>query len=119
MNRKILIVEDEQNMRLLLQEELEDDGYDVVAVSDATEALEAFEVNPDIKLVTADIEMPGMNGVELAGVLREKYPELKIILLTAYSHYKTDLACWAADSYVVKSPDLAELKETVKQLLEN
>ena len=117
MNLKILVVEDEQNMRLLLQEELADEGYEVIAVSDAMEALEAFEQDTDIELVTADIEMPGMSGVELAGILRERAPKLKIILLTAYSHYKNDLASWAADSYMVKSPDLTELKDTIRQLL--
>jgi len=50
--------------------------------------------------------------------LREKYPDKKIVLLTAYTHYKHDLSSWAADAYVVKSPDFSELKSQIKRLLE-
>ncbi|ABV32950.1 MULTISPECIES: response regulator [Pseudothermotoga] len=114
---KILVVDDEQNLRLLISEELEELGYKVETVSNAEEALKRIE-SDDFDLATIDIEMPGMNGIELAGILRQKYPALRIILLTAYSHYKYDLASWAADAYVVKSTDLTELKETVKKLLQ-
>lgn len=114
---KILVIDDEQNLRLLMSEELKDLGYEVETASDADEALKKFD-RTNFDLVTIDIEMPGKNGIELAGILRQKYPGLRIVLLTAYSHYKYDLSSWAADAYVVKSADLTELKETVKKLLQ-
>lgn len=114
---KILVIDDEQNIRLLISEELKDLGYEVEIASNAKEALEKFE-HANFDLVTIDIEMPGTNGIELAGILRQKYPGLRIVLLTAYSHYKYDLASWAADAYVVKSVDLTELKDTIKKLLQ-
>ncbi|OAA31902.1 chemotaxis protein CheY [Kosmotoga arenicorallina S304] len=116
MSKRILIVEDEENMRLLLEEEFSDEGFETISTASGKNAIEILKENV-IDLATIDIEMPDMNGLELAGLLRKEYPELKIILLTAYSHYKQDLSSWAADAYIVKSSDLNELKETVKELL--
>lgn len=114
---KVLVVEDEDAMRMLIKEELEDEGYEVKTVSNGKEALNFLSSN-DVDLITLDIEMPDMNGLEVAGKIREMKKNVKIILLTAYSHYKSDLSSWAADDYVVKSSDLNQLKNAVKKLLE-
>lgn len=116
MPKRILVVEDEPNMRLLVFEELSDAGYDVDEAENGEEALRKFSERT-YDLVTIDIEMPGMNGLELAGKLREIRRETKLVLLTAYSHYKSDMASWAADAYVVKSSDLTELKEVISRLI--
>jgi len=113
----ILVIDDEENTRLLIAEELLEAGYKVDQAASTEEARKKIESN-SYDLVTLDIEMPGMNGVEFAGFLRKEIPGLRIVLLTAYSHYRHDLSSWAADAYVVKSPDLTELKETIKKLLE-
>ncbi len=114
---KILVVEDEEAMRMLIKEELEDEGYEVEAVSSGKEALNYLTSN-EVDLVTLDIEMPDMSGLEVAGSVRDMKKATKIILLTAYSHYKSDLSSWAADDYVVKSSDLSKLKKAIKHLLE-
>ncbi len=115
--KKILVVEDEEPMRILLEEELRDEGYEVKTAKNGTEALEYLSSNnPD--LVTLDVEMPDMTGLEVAGKIREMGKNVKIILLTAYSHYKHDLSSWAADDYIVKSSDLTILKNRIKELLE-
>ncbi|HOA17362.1 MAG TPA: response regulator [Fervidobacterium sp.] len=116
MPRKILVVEDEPNMRLLVTEELMDAGYEVDEAENGEAALKRFR-EKTYDLVTIDIEMPGMDGLELAGRLREIRKETKLVLLTAYSHYKSDMASWAADAYIVKSSDLTELKEVVSRLI--
>jgi len=113
---RILVVEDEDNMRTLIKEELTDAGYDVDDAPNAEEALKRLSEN-GYDLITVDIEMPGMNGLELAGKIREMKRDAKIVLLTAYSHYKSDLSSWAADAYVVKSMDFTELRETIAKLL--
>ncbi|HNR62603.1 MAG TPA: response regulator [Thermotogota bacterium] len=113
---KILVVEDEDNMRFLISEELSDEGYLVDTAANGSECLQKFEENP-YDLVTIDIEMPDMSGLELAGALRERKVPVRIILLTAYSHYKSDLSSWAADAYIVKSSNFLELKSTIKELL--
>ncbi len=114
--KKILVVEDEEAMRMLLKEELEDEGYDVKTARDGEEALDYLSSN-DVNLITMDIEMPDMSGLEVAGKVRDMKKDVKIVLLTAYSHYRHDLSSWAADDYVVKSSDLSELKNRVKKLL--
>ncbi|HOH52929.1 MAG TPA: response regulator [Fervidobacterium sp.] len=116
MPRKILVVEDEPNMRLLVTEELMDAGYEVDEAENGEAALKRFR-EKTYDLVTIDIEMPGMDGLELAGRLREIRKETKLVLLTAYSHYKSDMASWAADAYIVKSSDLTELKEVISRLI--
>ncbi|GMT46671.1 MAG: response regulator [Nitrospirae bacterium] len=112
---KILIVDDDPSIRMLYKEELEDEGYDVVTASSGEEALRLFEEeNPD--LVTLDILMPDMDGIQVLRKMKEKKPRLPIIMSTAYD-YRDDFAVWASEAYVVKSSDTTELKETIKKLL--
>ncbi len=114
--KKIMIVDDEEAIRLLYKEEFEDEGYEVAAFSSGQEALEAFEKEkPD--LVILDIAMPGMSGLDVLGKIKEMSPETPVIMSTAYSHYKQDFYTWVADAYIVKSPDLTQLKEKVKELI--
>ncbi|HOO74821.1 MAG: response regulator [Thermotogae bacterium] len=115
---RILIVDDEDNVRLLIKEELEDAGYEITDEPSAKKALTLLKEDSNFDIICTDIEMPDMNGLELAGEIRKKYSDKKIILLTAYSHYKSEMASWAADAYVVKSMDLTELKDTIQNLLE-
>jgi DNA-binding NtrC family response regulator len=114
---KILIVDDEENIRMLMKEELEEAGFEVLTVANAKSALEKLSSEPDIDIVCTDIEMPDVNGLALASEIRKKYPNKKIIFLTAYSHYKSEMASWAGDAYVVKSMDLTEIKDTIENLL--
>jgi DNA-binding response OmpR family regulator len=116
MAKKIMIVDDEEAIRLLYQEEFEDEGYEVVACEDGEEALEKFDKEkPD--LVILDIAMPGMSGLDVLGKIKEKSPDTPVIMSTAYSHYKQDFYTWVADAYIVKSPDLSQLKEKAEELL--
>ncbi|QWR77570.1 response regulator [Candidatus Magnetomonas plexicatena] len=112
---KVLIVDDDQHLRMLYQAELEDEHYEVFIASSGKEALEFFEKEtPDI--VTLDILMPGMDGIEVLRRMKEKKPNLPVIMSTAYD-YRDDFSVWASDAYVVKSADLTELKSTIKTLL--
>ncbi|WP_022669618.1 response regulator [Hippea alviniae] len=116
MAKKIMVVDDEDAIRLLYQEEFEDEGYEVIACADGEEALEKFDKeNPDI--VVLDIAMPGMSGLDVLSKIKEKSPKTPVIMSTAYSHYKDDFYTYVADAYIVKSPDLTELKEKVKELI--
>lgn len=116
MKKRILVVDDEEGLRLLYKEELEDEGAEVVVAASGEEALEKLEENI-IDLVLLDIKMPGMDGVEVLRHVKEKYKDLPVILCTAYPHYKHDFGTWASDAYVIKSSDLTELKQTIKEIL--
>jgi DNA-binding response OmpR family regulator len=116
MMKKILVVDDEENIRFLYQEELEEEGYTVDVAAHGQEALEKMDTfKPD--LVTLDIRMPEMDGVETLRKIREFQRDLPVILCSAYGEYKQDLTTWASDAYVIKTSDLTELKGTIRTLL--
>ena len=114
--KRIMVVDDEENIRFLYKEELEDEGFTVELAKNGEEALEKI---PDFKpdLITLDIKMPGMNGIEVLKRVREKDRKLPIVLCSAYGEYKQDFTTWASDAYVVKCADLTELKTTIRRLL--
>lgn len=114
---KILVVEDEENIRLLYKEELQDLGYEVIQASNGKEAVEKFDLHrPD--LVILDIELPGFDGIETMNIIREKSRDIPIILCTAYGEYKRNMRTWASNAYIIKSADLKELLSTVNKILE-
>lgn len=114
--KTILVVDDEEAIRLLYREELSEAGYRVQVAANASEALRmAQEARPD--LMTIDIKMPGMDGIELLRNIREIYRDLPIVICTAYGEFKRDFGTWASDAYVTKSADLAELKGKIRELL--
>ncbi len=112
----ILLVEDDKNQRLLYEQELRFEGYEIVTAVDGKDALEKVEEQlPDI--VVMDINLPRMDGIESMGRIINKNKKLPIIINTAYSDYKDNFMSWAADAYIVKSSDLNELKTKIKELL--
>ena len=112
----ILLVDDDKNQRLLYEQELKHDGYEVVTASDGKEALgKVQEQLPDI--VIMDINMPKMDGIEAMGRILSKNKKVPVVINTAYSNYKDSFMSWAADAYIVKSSDLSELKNTIKEIL--
>ena len=109
----ILIVDDDRNLRTLYRAELESEGYRVLVAPDGRVALDVLEKErPDI--IVMDIRMPEMDGLEaMARILKQK-KNIPVILNTAYSSYLENFSTWAADGYVVKSSDLAPLKEKIR-----
>jgi CheY-like chemotaxis protein len=115
--KRILVVDDEEDIRLLYQEVLEEEGYEVELAGGGEEALEKLKQwKPD--LVTLDLKMPGIGGLEVLERIREQDKDIPVIICTAYGEYKRDLATWASDAYVVKSADFSELKRVIKGFLE-
>jgi CheY-like chemotaxis protein len=113
---KILVVDDEKNILKLYKAELEDEGYEVVLANSGKEAIELFRSDPP-DLVTLDIMMPDMDGIQVLRQLKQENPQIPVIMLTAYD-YRDDFSIWVSDAYVVKSSDLASLKATIKQIAE-
>jgi CheY-like chemotaxis protein len=114
--RTILVVDDEESIRFLYREELEEDGYRVITAADGEEALQKVEKDePD--LITLDIRMPGMDGIEVLHRIREINKDIPVIMSTAYGEYRNDFNVWASDAYVIKTANLGELKDTIKRLL--
>ena len=114
--KKILVVDDEAHIRELYKEEFEEMGYDVTAVSDGKQALSALD-SVSFDLVTLDMRMPDIDGIETLRKMKEKYKSLPVVICTAYEEYKHDFGSWCSDAYVVKSADTSLLRETVKKIL--
>lgn len=113
---KILVVDDEKNILMLYKAELEDEGYEVITADSGRQAIELFETeSPDV--VTLDIMMPDIDGIQVLRQLKEKNPNVPIIMLTAYN-YRDDFAIWASDVYIIKSSDVGPLKKTIREIAE-
>jgi len=112
----ILVVDDEENIRWLYREELEEEGY---LIEDAASGEEALKMLPALKpdLVVMDIKMPGISGVDTLIKIKEIDKNIPVILCSAYSDYKQDFSTWASDAYVVKSSSLDELKKAIVKVL--
>ena len=83
--KKILIIDDEPKLRSLLTRIISLEGFDVVQAEDCKTALKRLDAN-DIDVVLSDVKLPDGSGVDLAKEIKEKYPVVEIILLTAYGN---------------------------------
>jgi DNA-binding response OmpR family regulator len=117
MNR-VLVVDDEKNIRILFRDELEEAGYVVELAETGKEALEKINASaPDV--VILDIRMADMTGIEVLQAIREKHKDLPVIMCTAVRGLKDDFAIWDAEvfAYLTKPVDLDDLKEKVRLAL--
>ncbi|MCD6187680.1 MAG: response regulator [Desulfuromusa sp.] len=80
---RVLIVDDEENTRIGLVKLLSQEGYHVDAVANGFDALEYLK-NTQVDLVITDINMPEMNGLVFLRELNQTYPEIKVVMITAY-----------------------------------
>ncbi len=114
---KILVVDDEEHIRLLYSEELSEAGYEVITAADGFKLTERIDKEkPD--LIILDIKMVDYNGLDLLQEIRNRFYNLPVILCTAYDTFKEDIKSIAADFYVIKSFDLTELKNKIAKALE-
>ncbi len=113
---RLLVVDDEENIRILFKEELEDEGYEVDLASNGLEAIEKAAAGT-FDLIILDIKMPGMNGIQVLNEIKNKNKDQPVILCSAYGEFKQDFSSWVSDGYVVKSADTGELKQTIKNIL--
>ncbi len=108
--KSILVVDDEEHIRLLFQDELTDEGYHVRTAASAREGWEKLkERMPD--LVILDIRMPEQSGLEMLEELRQRYPHLPIIMCTALKALQDDYTIWESQvaAFVSKPVDLDDL----------
>lgn len=115
--KTILVVDDEENIRILYQQDFTASGYKVIAAATLDEAKKEFAENL-VDLAILDLKLTANDGgLEMLRWMRETNRKIPIIINTAYPSYKTDFSSWLADAYIVKSSKLDELKETVARLI--
>ena len=114
---KVLIVDDSAVVRDFLSYVISsEEGMQVVgAAKNGQEAIELTKSRkPD--LITMDISMPVMNGLEATKIIKERWPRVKVIALTIYKSYQSKAISAEADAFLVKGCSLTELVSTVQSL---
>jgi len=108
--RRVLIVEDEEGIRTLLQAALAGTGYDALTASNADEAI-GLSLREPLDAAIVDIKMPGMNGMELSRALRAADPDLPVILITAHANLDSarEAIRLGAYDYIAKPFDLDDV----------
>ncbi len=116
---RVLVVDDEEGVRLVIAGMLRQGGYRVETAAGGDEALQVVAAaRPPIDLVVSDLMMPGMNGVELAKALRERWPGLRILFVSGYSAQSAGLVDeLRGEGLIEKPPEAATLLEIVRNAL--
>ena len=118
MNERILVVDDEESLRLSLKFKLKSAGFDVDTAIDGEEALEKLKAKP-ADVVLLDINMPRMSGIEALTIIRQTYPQTEAIMLTGFADFSTAIECLkiGAKDYLVKPVDTTELVTRLRSLV--
>ena len=114
---KVLCVDDDPSLLNLYEIELSEERYKVILARDGKEALLKFEKEKP-QVVVLDVRMPKMDGIDTLNALLGKDRQCRVILNTAFPHYKRDFMTWGAEGYVLKSSDLTELKQKIREVLD-
>jgi len=117
--KKILVVDDESIMRDLLTDYFEMMDYAVMAAKDGSVAwdmLNGYQTG-EFNLVITDINMPIMGGIELSRLIKEKYPDMPIIMMTGYGIEKVKQDVEKAEGFLAKPFELSILQELVEKIL--
>ncbi|WGV23556.1 response regulator [Halotia branconii] len=119
-----MVVDDEQDVQLLFRQkfrrELKQEQIKLYFAFSAEEALEYLQsqlIN-HLALIVTDINMPGMNGLEMLKVIKDHYPNLKVFIITAYDDEYNYLTAkqYGADGYITKPIQFDKLKEKILNL---
>ena len=115
---KILVADDEKEIRSLLDDFLKVEGYEVVLAADGEQALELAETE-DPQAIILDIKMPRMDGIEVCKRLKENEQTrfIPVIIITGFGDNKLDALDKGADDFVNKPFDMVELSIRVKSVL--
>ena len=115
-NTKILVVEDNPNMSSLLADMLEVFAVASVRASDGVDALRKVEED-NIGLVITDVRMPNMSGTELLVELKDKHPDLPVVLISGFTVNETDnpSAVQRADGFLPKPFRMKDIKQVLER----
>lgn len=121
---KIMVVDDEQDVHLLFRQqfrrEIKNNQIQLYFALSAEEALQSLQrkLTNCTALLLADINMPGMNGLEMLKIIKKMFPTLKVFIITAYDddyNYQTARE-YGADDYITKPIEFSKLKKKILNL---
>ncbi len=116
-NKRVLVVDDEENARVALSKILAHDGYDVSSARNGLEALNYLRCK-DVELIITDLNMPEMNGLMFLRELNRIRPASKVIMVTAYGEVESYLEAMTlgAFEYINKPVKYDELKKIINKI---
>jgi DNA-binding NtrC family response regulator len=116
---RILVIDDDENIRKVVTAILEDEGYTVESVDTAKKGIEKSEKS-FYNLALIDVRLPDMQGIELLAKLRYTKPKMRKIIVTGYPTLQNAVAAvnQGADAYVMKPFDVEKLLQTIKEQLQ-
>ena len=116
----ILVVDDDVNLASTLKEFLAHEGYHVEVASSPADALSVQQANPKLALAMVDLIMPGGDGLTLTDQLRQRNPDLTVIIMTGYATIETavDAIKRGAEDYVTKPFDYEAVRKKIARLME-
>jgi DNA-binding NtrC family response regulator len=115
---RILVVDDDENIRKVLTAILEDEGYDIEAVGTAKEAVEKTK-KKFYNLALIDIRLPDMEGIELLTKIKDTTPKMRKIIITGYPTLQNavDAVNRGADAYILKPFEVDKVLQTIEEQL--
>ena len=115
--KRILVIEDDQQVRSMLEDYLVYFGYEVVTASDGLQGLKEIK-GRDYNLVITDITIPYISGIGIISVLKQNHPHIPVIAITGYGYHAEELANEKKADHILPKPfEIKELKETIENLL--
>jgi DNA-binding response OmpR family regulator len=114
----ILIVEDDEEMRSLLKEFLEEEGFETECASNGSDALREIVKKP-FDLIVTDIEMPGLTGLDILPEMKKLRPEVSIIVMTSFANEEVHRRSLekGASGYLEKPIHIKKLKALIHEML--
>lgn len=118
MQRNVLIVEDEANMRMVMQMALEQVGFEVQTAESGDDAVTKL-ADPDLDVILTDLKMPGMSGHEFIRICQQQRSDIPVIVITAYGSIRSAIECIqaGASNYLTKPFEPEALQFAVENAL--
>jgi two-component system response regulator HydG len=116
---RVLVVDDETSSRAPVAEYWRDEGHEVRVAADGFKALGRLDDGWEPDILITDLKMPGMDGVTLLKKIRERFPDLAVVVMTAYATVESAVEAMqeGADDYLIKPVHFAQLEMSVEKVL--
>ena len=117
--RRILIVDDEDDLRTLLRDMLLGAGYEVISAADGAEAIDILGKSVKIDLALLDIQMPNVSGIEVLKHIRDNHPAVRAVMLTGYADLKYAMEAkeFGARDFINKPYRVEDILATIRRVL--
>lgn len=117
--KKVLVVDDNEDVLKTITKYLEQKNYNVIAATNGLDALKMLEAeNGNFDLLITDLVMPSISGVAVISIVKERYPKVPIIAITGWGEHPEALATEAKADIVLEKPfELDEFNRIIQDLL--